>query len=212
MAYSHLDKQSRVLKEILEDGSIMEGAHIPPIMRIANILDLSSDTVSWEKLSKEEILEKIFQLIETMNGVVLLPAGHKSQVFDHAWNREYTMYRLSQKKDRLSELFSVRIKNLASLSDKHDLKIPFEWLNMLPDTEVEASLGEALICLHVNLHFDLLKELKVILRSQPRRASTNSRIIGTWTDNLPEHLLIKTPEFKRFFALRDQKVKGLGPV
>ncbi|EGG02191.1 uncharacterized protein MELLADRAFT_66464 [Melampsora larici-populina 98AG31] len=208
MVNSHLEKQSRVLKEILKDGSVMDGVRIPIVMSIANILDLSSDTVFWQKLNEKEILDKTCELIDNLNGFILIPGGQKFHVFDHTWNSEYSMYRLIKKKDRLSELFQARIKTLASLADKHDLKIPSRWVKKLPESAAEASLGEALICLHADLHFDALKELKDILKSQPR---TSARIIGNWDELLiPQHLRAKTLEFQRFFALRDQKVKGLG--
>ncbi|KAH9820578.1 hypothetical protein DFH28DRAFT_952682 [Melampsora americana] len=220
MAYAHTDSQSRVLKEIIRDGSVIEGVRIPVLMSIANILELSSERVNWEKLSKEEVLEKSSELMRNFNGVIRLPSGHKFQVFEHPWNQEYTMYRLIQKKggknkevDWISTLFSIRLKTLSHLSDLHQLKIPMDWLKRLPTSAQEISLGEALICVHVDLHFDLLKELKDILRSQPRKSIKNPRIIGTWTpEHFPEHLVAKTVEFQRFFALRDQIVKDLGTL
>ncbi|KAH9821877.1 hypothetical protein DFH28DRAFT_534759 [Melampsora americana] len=114
----------------------------------------------------------------------------------------------TMKDDRLSKIFAIRMKSLASLADKMNIEFPQTHQIEENYSEKIISTGECLIAQHVGLSIELLRKFKIWLNFKEPKDKLKSRTIGNW-ENVPIEFTRKGHLFKEYFELRLEKVRGL---
>lgn len=208
MVHNDVYRQSRVLQDALSRDLVKEGYILPILANIDYILELSSNTENWKDLKKEQIQEKVHQLLGVMCGFVKLNYGEKFQVFKNTWKEEPTRKLFTMNDDKTSKTFAIRIKYLASLADKMNVGFPETHQIEGNHPQKIISVGECLIAQHVGLSVELLRKFKIWLNFKESRDKMKSQVIGLWKD-VPKEFSIKGPLFKEYFDHRYEKVKGL---